>query len=370
MAFLAAVGGLLILLVLYDTFHTIVMPGTVNRRTSLTTFYYGWLWRLARPILSRFKVGSERREWLLGVFGPASLLGLIIVWAVLLITGFGLLQFGLETPLSNPAEVSFGSHMYMSATTFFTLGYGDVTAQNPTGRVFAVMEAGIGFGLLAVVISYIPVLYQAFSRREATTVLMDARAGSPPTASGLLERHSDEAAAEGLLDILKEFERWSGQLLETYLSYPVLCTYRSQHEALSWLACLTCILDTTAWLQTAVPDEGMCRQLRRQAEFTYAMARHLAVDLAYIAAFPPAEPQQDRLPPADYELLVAKLSGLGLPVDRSPEAYAKLCAMRREYEPYLQGLGDALLLNIPGWLHPDDARDSWQTTAWDAGRHF
>ena len=65
-----------------------------------------------------------------------------------------------------------------------------------------------------------------------------------------------------------------------------------------------------------------------------------------------------------------KPSGLGLPVDRSPEAYAKLCAMRREYEPYLQGLGDALLLNIPGWLHPDDARDSWQTTAWDAGRHF
>ena len=43
-------------------------------------------------------------------------------------------------------------------------------------------EAGIGLGLLAIVIGYLPIIYQAFSRRETSIVLLDARAGSPPTA--------------------------------------------------------------------------------------------------------------------------------------------------------------------------------------------
>lgn len=369
MAWLALVGVFLVAWVLYDTFHTIVMPGTVNRRISLTTSYYSFVWRFARAVLTRFPKDSARRETLLGVFGPASLIGLIGVWAIILVFGFGFIQYGLGTPLTDPHELSFGSHLYMSAVTFFTLGYGDMTAQNSLGRFVAIIEVAVGFSFLAIVIAYIPVLYQSFSRREAVTVLLDARAGSPPTAAGLLQRHADEASAETLLDLLKEYERWSAQVLESYLSYPVLATYRSQHATLSWLACLTCILDTCAWIQCVTPEEGYCRKLRRQAAFTYAMSRHLAVDLAYIKDFPPIQPKSDRLAPVLYEAIALKLSHLGHPVKDSG-AYTRLCAMRKEYEPYLEGLGQGLLIEIPGWAPADEHQDSWQTTAWDETNHF
>src|SRR5918996_6210365 len=90
---------------------------------------------------------------------------------------------GLGTQLNAPDGImTFSTYLYMSGTTFFTLGLGDVTPLAPLGRGFVVVEAGVGFGFLAVVISYLPILYQAFSRREVSISLLDARAGSPSSA--------------------------------------------------------------------------------------------------------------------------------------------------------------------------------------------
>src|SRR5207249_10659172 len=155
-----------------------------------------------------------------------------------------------------------------------TLGYGDVVPTGAWGRSLAVAEAGIGFGFLAVVISYLPVLYQAFSRREITISLLDARAGSPPSAGELLRRLAHARSLAGVGPLLVEWERWSAELLESHLSFPVLSYYRSQHDNQSWVAALTTILDTSALLIAGVdgPDG-------HQARLTFAMARHAAVDL-------------------------------------------------------------------------------------------
>ena len=120
-------------------------------------------------------------------FGPLSLFVLVVVWAAGLITGFGLLHWSLGTAISVP-DARLDSYLYFSGTTFFTLGYGDMVAIGPVGRVLSVAEAGVGFMFLAVIVSYLPVLYQAFSRREITIALLDARAGSPPSAGELLRR--------------------------------------------------------------------------------------------------------------------------------------------------------------------------------------
>src|SRR5207244_5325862 len=95
-----------------------------------------------------------------------------------------LLHWSFGTALSVPGETDdrFATYLYFSGTTFFTLGYGDVVPTQAWGRALSVAEAGIGFGFLAMVISYLPVLYQTFSRREITISLLDARAGSPPPA--------------------------------------------------------------------------------------------------------------------------------------------------------------------------------------------
>src|SRR5437762_7623045 len=102
-------------------------------------------------------------------------------------------------------------------------------------RALCVIEAGMGFAFLAVLISYLPVLYQAFSRRETTISLMDARAGSPPSAGELLARLSRAGTLDDKVDLfLEQWEQWSAELLESHLSFPVLSFYRSQHDNQSW----------------------------------------------------------------------------------------------------------------------------------------
>ena len=138
----------------------------------------------------RLLPAGKRRDSFLSVFGPLSLPCLFILWAVGLIAGFALLHLGLASPLNlaGGSRPSYPTLLYLSGETFFTLGYGDVTAASPAGRLLSVAEAGLGFGFMAVIIGYLPVLYQAFSRREVAISLLDARAGSPPSAAQLLLR--------------------------------------------------------------------------------------------------------------------------------------------------------------------------------------
>src|SRR5262249_18382453 len=145
-------------------------------------------------------------------------------------------------------------YVYMSGETFFTLGFGDITPSTPLGRVLAVLESGLGFGFLGTVVGYLPTMYAAFAQRETEISLMDARAGSPPTASELLRR-----AAQGgdawCTEVLRTWERWCAQLLEAHISYPQLAYYRSQHSNQSWLGALTTILDSTALLLARAPAQ-------------------------------------------------------------------------------------------------------------------
>src|SRR5262249_50260576 len=240
----------------------------------LARLYYRSTWWLWRAAAQRLPAGRWRHA-LLSVFGPLSLFGLMSVWAMGLIFGFGLLHWSVGTPVSGPSgSDSLGTYVYFSGTTFFTLGYGDIFPTAPWGRALSVAEAGIGFGFLALVIGYLPVLYQAFSRREITISLLDARAGSPPSAGGLLPRIHHARGMVATRALLSEWERWSAELLESHLSFPLLGYHRSQHDNQSWVGALTTILDTTAFL-LATGDGPE----RYQARLTFAMARHAAVDL-------------------------------------------------------------------------------------------
>ena len=150
----------------------------------------------------------------------------------------------------------------------------------PIARALTVIEAGVGFGFLALVIGYLPVLYQGFSRREVNISLLDARAGSPPSAGELLVRHVGDTA--GLETLLRDWERWAAELMESHLSYPVLLYFRSQHEHQSWLGALTAVLDASALVMVGVEGGPV-----RQAQLTFAMARHAVVDLAQAAGVAP-----------------------------------------------------------------------------------
>ena len=368
--FLAVVVGIaLIVGVLLDALETIVFPRTVTRRLSLSSFFIEAIWKVYRMIGKKLSTNNPSRERLLGAFGPSSLLLLIGIWAWLLILSFAAVSWGFGAQLTGPAGNDFAVHIYASAVTFFTVGFGDVTPISGLGRSIAVIEAGMGFGFLALVIGYIPVLYGSFSRREATILLLDARAGSPPTAGELLKRY-DAHGIESLIDLLSELERWSANLLESYLSYPSLALYRSQHEKMSWLGALTMIMDACSLIKVSCDKKNPeHNKLLRQAELSYALARHVVVDLAYVLDVPPLKPTTDRLPPEEWQRLATSLQGQGIWVSEADAAYSKLQALRKDYEPYINGVSEALFLPLPPWIPMDGDKDSWQIAAWDEG-HF
>ncbi len=351
-----AVGAILIFVVLLDAFETVVLPRRVTRRIRLARFFYRLTWmpwsRIARAIHTR-----KRREGFLAYFGPLSLICLFAVWALGLVFGFALVGYGFGSALhagSTPA--TFATDLYMSGTTFFTLGLGDVTPAASRSRVLAVIESGLGFGFLALVIGYLPILYQSFSRREVNVSLLDARAGSPPSAAELLRRHSQNL--EELRELLANWERWSADLLESAISYPVLCYFRSQHDNQSWLSALTTILDTCALAIVGI--EGASA---RQAKLTFAIARHAVVDLAQIFHAVPS-PERDRLPSAELERLRLFIAKQGLRLRDGDAAGQKLQELRGMYEPYVLSLSRYLLLPVPEWIPQEEVIDNWKTSAW------
>jgi hypothetical protein len=222
-----------------------------------------------------------------------------------------------------------------------------------------VVETGIGFGFIAVIIGYLPVLYQAFSRREITINLFDARAGSPPTAGTLLARNARFGDQELLAQLLAEWERWAAEVLESHLSFPVLSYYRSQHDNQSWVAALTVILDASALVVSGVPGP-----VRSQAYLTFAMARHAAVDLCQAVYAPPVEPPEDRLPAARYGALRERLDDAGLHLADGGAAEARLAELRGMYEPFVQALALRFLMPLPPVLTEAEPVDNWQTSAW------
>ncbi len=337
-----AVSLAVISIILVDAFEAMLLPRRVSRNFRLARQFYRSTWRPWAAIGRRLARG-KRREVFLSVFGPLSMLVLFAVWAVGLIVGFALLHWSLDTPLSQPRqEASLFDAFYMSGVTFFTLGYGDVTPVNKLGRVLVVVETGLGFGFLAVVISYVPVLYQAFSRREVMISLLDARAGSPPTAAQLLVRSAAARDRGELARVLGEYERWSAELLESHLSFPVLSYYRSQHDNQSWLAAATAILDTCSLLIAAVERDDVY-----QAGLTFAMTRHAVVDLAQAYKSPPRPPDHDRLPPDRLDRLRDLLRAAGIMPRDGAAIDRKLNEMRAMYEPFVASLSAYFVLPLP-----------------------
>jgi hypothetical protein len=356
---LATVIGLaLIVGVLWDAFETIILPRRVHNRFRPTVLFYRYTWML----WSRSARWTRRqRDTYLSLFGPLSLLLLLIFWAAGLIIGFAVLLWGTGSHIATAAgRHTIGDDLHLSGSNFFTLGLGDVQPQTTVARFITVVEAGTGFGFLGLVITYVPILYQTFSRREVQISLLDSRAGSPPRAVELLRRIGVYNDRESLRTLIGEWDRWCAELLESHLSYPAVAYFRSQHDNQSWLAAATLILDVTAIIQVGVDSvtPGPARN-------AFAMARHAMVDLCQYLEAPPIKPKADRLPLAEMPRLREILAEAGIPLREGAEADDYLRYLRHLYEPFANGLAERLLLTLPALMPDPAARDNWETTAWD-----
>jgi len=354
-------GFVLIFIILLDAFETVVLPRRIQRHWRFTALFYRVTWVRWTQISQHVRKAS-RREGFLAYYGPLSQIQLLGYWAFGLIFGFACVQYGLGEHLQITANepVTFGKLLYHSGETFFTLGYGDIVPSNAMARALSVFEAGMGFAFLGVVVGYLPVLYNSFAARETEISLLDARAGSPPTAAEFLNRLGccpDQSVIDG---IFRDWERWCADLLSSHISYPALLFFRSQHSNQSWLSALTVMLDVTSLVVTGV--DGIHPE---QAKLTFAMARHAAVDLAQVvnARYDPHAP--DRIFPDGLVRLRKELLVHGVRFDDGDDVWERLAELRMLYEPYVQAMSVRLLFTLSPWMATDRRKDDWQASPWD-----
>jgi hypothetical protein len=333
--------------VMWDGFATVVLPRTVAPMRRLSGRFYSWTWQVWSHV-GRVVPAGELRLSFLSVYGPLSVMLLLIVWASLAVLAFALIYRGSGCRFEEDGSaVSFGALLYMSGSTFLTLGLGDITSPDTFGRTFMVFEAATGFIFLGLIITYMPLLDQAYALREVGGLLLQSRAGNPPSAVRLMRRYVGPDRTEILRDNLREAEHWMADILQSHLSHPVLCFYRAQHYGQSWLVSLTTLMDSCALL--TVGGEGVVRE---QARLTYRMGLQVLADLTSALALTAPYRVESRLNEADLPALRAALSAAGISLRLGPAEASELIRINHRYDVYLHVLSRWLMITLPPWIPP------------------
>jgi hypothetical protein len=357
LAYLVAI--LLIVWILWDAFETILLPRRVPAGARISRWLFRWMWALWSSVARRIRLRT-RRENFLSSYPLLSILALLGVWAVGLILSFALIYWADGSRLdADRVTRGFGADLYLSGSTFFTLGLGDVRPVSVFARIVTVCEAGTGFGFLALVLAYLPVLYNAFSKREARITMLDEWAGSPPTAAVLLRRCSEARDANVITPLFKDWELTAAETLESHLSYPVLCYFRSQHDNQSWLASMVAILDACAFVIVGVDGIDPF-----QARLTFAIGRHALVDLSQTFRLRPLVAPTELAPVQGIAELRKWFRDAGVRLADDADADRKLAELRALYLPYAAELSERLMMPLPPLLPPERSRFNWETTAW------
>ncbi len=340
MRWIALLAGIVILLwTLLDVLRTLVMPRAARGRFRLSRILFRPVWRPWRWVGVRRKT-IQSRERVLAAAAPVFFFVLLFGWVSLALLAYALI-------LWSPAFVhgmgridgSFGDALYTSGSSLFTLGIGAGAASGWT-RAIVVLAGATGLGLFAVVIAYLPVLYQAFNRREVGVLLLDARAGSPPSGPELLHRMGSAGMASSLPELFAEWERWVADVLETHMSYPILVLFRSPHDNTSWVTSLGSVLDAATLMLTSVegePDE--------RAKLLYGTAVHAVEDLYYYLRLTEREAVIQR---DEFEDVLDDMKDDGFAIRPLDDAFARFTEKRAKYAPRLDAL--AVLLAAPPGL--------------------
>ncbi len=341
----AFIGIVLVLVTLLDAFEVVLLPRPARHRLRLNHYFYRRTWALWKYCAKRWPAG-RRREDFLGIYGPLSMVLLFSLWALCLIGGFGLVQWSLQAGLGGGESLPLTREMIVSGDAFFTLGYGDIVPRGLLTRVLVILEAGTGFGFIALGVGYLPVLYQHFATRDVQLIEFAARAGSPPTATALLCWHAAKGDLSSLDGWLRDWEHWAGELIESHSTYPMLAFYRSQHDGHSWLATLAVILDSCTLL-IAVGDGGRILQ----AAATFAAARRVLDEISQSLDASPAA--WDLTPRLEFHCLAHLDEVLKRTMkdwQMGTDAQRVITQLRGAYEPQLRGLSAYLMLPLPAWI--------------------
>jgi hypothetical protein len=332
-------GVVLLLATLIDVFRTLVMPRAARGRFRLSRLLFRPMWRPWRWVGVR-RATVEGRERILATAAPFFFFVLLAGWASLAVVGYALVLWSpaFVHGVHGAGSGSFATALYSSGSSLFTLGFGNVVATGWT-RAVVVAEGATGLGLVAVVIGYLPVLYQAFNRREVGVLMLDARAGSPPSGPELLYRMGGANARASLSELFSEWERWAADVLETHLSYPLLAFFRSPHDNTSWVTALGSVLDAATLTITVVEGEF---DEHHHAKLLFGTGVHAVEDLFYYFRLSERESPIQR---EEFDSVYEDLAGVGVPLRSADDAFKAFTDKRARYAGRLDAL--AVLLAAP-----------------------
>lgn len=350
-AFYLAAGILLLVVVFWDLFESVVVPRPTSGKFRIARYLIRSSWRVIRAI-GRGRDG-RRRDALLGLFAPAGTLILLLVWLVGLITGYGLILFALRDQL-RPQPQDFGTALYLAATSVLTLG-GDIAAVGPGARFAIVLAAASGLGTVALVLTYLFSLYGSYQRREVQVVSLQAAAGAPPSAVALLETYARLDLLNRLPDLFIEWERWAAEVLDTHVAYPLLGYFRSSHDNLSWISALGTVLDASCLVLTTI--RGLPGG---EAELFRGVGSHLVEDISNLgyragSAAGKVEPvPRAGLDRAAFEAACARLARAGYDLVPADRAWPAFELARATYAARLEGMATYWATPSMSWLDTDD----------------
>lgn len=338
----AGLGLLLIALVAWDLFQTVVVPRPTPGVFRIARYVVRGSWRLAKWVGRR---GPQRvRDTIFGLFAPGATILLLAVWLALLILGFGLVFYGLRDQLS-PVPQNLGSTMYFAATSLLTIGYGDFVPTGAVTRLLAVVSATGGLGAVALVVTFLFSLYGSYQRRELAVVMLQAAAGGPPSAVALLETYAQLDIVDRLERLFREWEVWSAEVLDSHVAYPILGYFRSSHDNLSWISALGTILDAASLVVTTI--EGLPRG---EAELARRVGSHLAEDLSNLGF---TEGQAAWLGRTEFDAVCDRLERAGYRLADRTEAWGRFEAARLAYAPRLEAMAAYWDVTATSWLGVD-----------------
>jgi len=337
----SVVGVIIIVVVFYDLFQTVVLPRPAVGKMQLARKVVRPMWLVWRWVSQRTS-RLERSEARLAAFAPVALLTIFLIWAAALVLGYGLLINGLAQQI-RPSPPDFITSIYISASTLVPLAYGDFVPEGFLARTVIIAESATGVVIAALAITLLFSLYESFRAREELVVSLDALAGAPPSAVQLLETTAKHHMRPPLDDTFDDWRKWTAMVLESHLGYPLLIYFRSSHDNEAWINSFGAVMDA-AVLTLSTLDDGS----DGPAHLMFTVGNHLVEDMSWVFNIKSSDdPIVER---SEYDAAVQRLMKAGYKIKDTEAGWKKFAEMRAKYATGLNQMALWLVIPPAQWI--------------------
>ena len=334
-------GILIIAVVLFDLFASVIVPRPVPSRLLVSAYLRRFTWLAWKRLFSDLQP-PRRREIVLGFFAPASVVMLLGTWLVGLIIGFGFVFFGFQTQ-HKPIPPTLWEASYLAGSAVLNSGYGNALTSSSIVRTVTLAAGVTGLATVAIVLAFLFSLFNSYRQRELFLVVLDARAGAPPSGVALLETHAQLDIVDDLSRFFITAQAWCGDVLETHLAYPVLCYFRSTHVGESWIAGLGAILDAATLVVSTIESVP-----KGQAQLAHSVGAHLVDDVADYFGLLGTE--QSLVERQEFVTARERLAAAGYTLGDEAQTWEAFRRLRATYASSLNNLARYWVIDPAQWI--------------------